>query len=107
MNQQEPAESQAQTAEERREAEQLAIAERRARNAQAARREFESPTRNIFPGRSTYLTVWGALFVLVMVFNFLDLFYPIAVAGSLGILWAIWGIIGWAIRRSRNQETLD
>ena len=107
MNQQEPVQPEAQTDEERRDAERLAIMERRARNAQAARREFQSPTRNIFPGRTVYCGVWGILAFLVFVFNWFDFEYPLLAVGALGVLWGIWGLTGWMIRRARGQETYD
>ena len=107
MNQQEPVQQEAQTAEERRDAERLAIEERRARNVQAAQREFESPTRNIFPGGSTYFVIWGGLAGLTFVFNLFGLDYPMFAAGTLALLWGIWGLTGWSIRRARGQETYD
>ena len=107
MNEPEPVQLEAQTDEERSDAEQLAIAERRARNAEAAQREFQSPTRHIFPGGATYYSVWGVLAFLTFVFNWLDLYYPMFAAGGLVVLWGIWGFVGWSIRRARGQETYD
>ena len=107
MNQQEPVQLEARTDEERRDAERLAIEERRARNAQAVQREFQSPTRNIFPGGATYFVIWGGLAGLTFVFNLLGLDYPMFAAGALTLLWGIWGFIGWCIRRARGQETYD
>ena len=107
MNQPETVQPEAQTDEERREAEQLAIEERRARNAEAARREFQSPKRNIFPDGATYFIIWGVLAFLVFIFNFFGLDYPMFAAGGLVLLWGLWGFIGWCIRRARGQETYD
>ena len=107
MNQQEPLQLETQTDEEGRDAERLAIAERRARNAEAARREFQSPTRNIFPGRAAYLVVWGVLAFLVYVFYALGFEYPLFAAGSLVMLWGLWGLTGWVIRNARGQQTYD
>ena len=103
MNQHEPMQPEPQTDEERRDAERLAIEERRARYAEAARREFQSPTRRIFPDGVTYFIVWGVLAFVVFVFNFLGFDYPMFAAGGLVVLWGVWGFIGWCIRRARGQ----
>ena len=75
------------------------------RNAQAARREFQSPTRNILLRAETCAVVWGVFAGLVTAHIFTGLDFLLFAVGILAILLGIWGLTRWLIRRTRGHET--